>query len=99
MPKQSKPMTKRIPALLARTHFGQILDRAGGNRERFVVTKKGQAKVIILGVEDYLRTVVEPSPELVALQEEAARSGKDIALEDIQAEIDAWRNENAFKPS
>ena len=43
-----------IPAFLARTQFGQILDRVSGNNERLVVTKKGEAKAIILGLEDFL---------------------------------------------
>ena len=41
-------MTKNVPAFIARTQFGQILDRASKNKERFLVTKKGEAKAIIL---------------------------------------------------
>jgi hypothetical protein len=39
--KLNRSMTKRVPALLARTQFGQILERVARNRERFVVTKQG----------------------------------------------------------
>ena len=56
MPKKSVvPMTKRVPAFIARTQFGQILNRVAQNHERFVVTKKGEATAVILGVEDFCR--------------------------------------------
>ncbi len=56
-------MTKSVPAFIARTQFGQILNRVAQNRERFVVTRKGEATAVILGIEDFLQTVVKPSPE------------------------------------
>jgi hypothetical protein len=51
--KENLYMTKNIPAFLARTQFGQILEPVSQNNERFLVTKKGQAKAAILGVEDF----------------------------------------------
>jgi prevent-host-death family protein len=72
---QSQYMTKSVPALLARTQFGQILERVARNRERFVVTKNGQAKAVILSIEDYLRSVVKAPASMAALQEQAKRSG------------------------
>lgn len=93
-------MTKRIPALLARTQFGQIFDRVTRNRERFLVTKKGEAKVVIMSIEDYLRSIVKTPPSMAALQEQAKRSGADkFTFEEIQAEIDASRNEKTPNPS
>src|SRR5262244_3902961 len=83
-----KLVTKSIPAFIARTQFGQILERVSGNRERFVVTKKGEAKAIILGVEDFLQAVVQIPPELAAIQAEAKKRGVDtLTLEEIEAEI------------
>ena len=85
-------MTKNVPAFIARTQFGQILERASKNKERFLVTKKGEAKAIILGVEDYLRTIVETPESLSALQKEAQKSGADkLSLEEIEKEINAVR--------
>ena len=49
-------MTKNIPAFLARTQFGQILDRVSKDNERFVITKKGEATAVILGIDDFLKT-------------------------------------------
>jgi hypothetical protein len=39
--KRDHVMTKNVPAFIARTQFGQILERASKNNERFLVTKKG----------------------------------------------------------
>ena len=85
-------MTKNVPAFIARTQFGQILERVSRNGERFVVTKKGEAKAVILGVEDFLQAVVQPTASLVALQSEAKKSGaQKLSLEEIEKEIDAVR--------
>ena len=87
-----KLVTKSVPAFIARTQFGQILERVSGNRERFLVTKKGEAKAIILGVEDFLQAVVKIPPELAAIQAEAKKRGVDkLTLEEIEAEIQAVR--------
>ena len=93
MPKKKEQiMTKNVPAFIARTQFGQILERVSQNSERFVVTKKGEAKAIILGVEDFLQAVVETPEALSALQKEAAKSGANkLTLEEIEKEIDAVR--------
>jgi prevent-host-death family protein len=93
MPKKDRPyMTKNIPAFLARTQFGQILERVSKNNERFLVTKKGEAKAIILGVEDFLRAMVETPKSLSALQEQARKRKLDkLTLEEIEKEIDAVR--------
>jgi len=85
-------MTKNIPAFIARTQFGQILDRAANRNERFVVTKKGEAKAIILGVEDFLQATGETPASLVRLQQQAKKSGANkMSLEEIEKEIDAVR--------
>src|SRR5712664_1546357 len=95
---QSQSMTKSVSALLARTQFGQILDRVARNRERFVVTKNGEAKAVILSIEDYLRSVVKTPASMAALQEQAKRSGADkLTLEEIQAEIEAVRQAKAHQ--
>lgn len=97
MPKKgSQSMTKSVPAFLARTQFGQILDRVARNRERFVVTKKGEATAVIMGIEDFLQAVVKTPDSLAALQEEAKRSGMaNLKIEEIEAEIEAVRHAKA----
>ena len=93
MPKKGSPLvTKSLPAFLARTQFGQILGRVSRNRERFLVTKKGEAKAVILGIEDFLQSVVKTPKSLAALQEQAKKSGADnLTLEEIEAEIASVR--------
>ena len=85
-------MTKNIPAFIARTQFGQILERVTKNNERFVVTKKGEATAVILGIEDFLQATGETPEALRTLQGEATKSGADkLTLEEIEKEIDAVR--------
>jgi len=93
MPKPaSAPMTKTLPAFIARTQFGQILERVSQQGDRFVVTKKGEAKAVILGVEDFLRSVVKTPKSLAALQAQAKKGGAHrLTLEEIEAEITALR--------
>src|SRR5512132_32001 len=90
--KKDQAMTKNVPAFIARTQFGQILERASQNNERFLVTKKGEAKAIILGVEDFLQAISEPPESLSALQKQAKKAGADkLTLEEIEKEIDKVR--------
>lgn len=93
MPKKEPPrVTKTLPALIARTQFGQILERVSQNRERFLVTKKGEAKAVILGVEDFLEAIVKAPQSLATLQAQAKKAGSDgLTLEEIEAEIAAVR--------
>src|SRR4051794_30772436 len=85
-------MTKNIPAFITRTQFGQILERVATGNERFVVTKKGEAKAIILGVEDFLQATGETPASLRALQQQAQKRGANkLTIEEIEQEIDAVR--------
>jgi prevent-host-death family protein len=93
-------MTKNVPALIARTHFGQILERASQNNERFVITKKGEAKAIILGVEDFLQAVENPPESLVELHKQAKRSGTyEMTLEETEKEIESVRGVKQKHPA
>ena len=93
MPKgRASPVTKSVPAFIARTQFGQVLERVSQNRDRFLVTRKGEVKAVILGVEDFLQAVVKTPTSLAALQRQARRRGTvKLTLEDIEAEIAAVR--------
>ena len=95
MPKREpKLVTKTLPAFLARTQFGQILERVSKSRDRFLVTKNGEATAVILGVEDFLDAVVKTPDALKALQQQAKQSGaSNLTLEEIEEEIAAVRRE------
>ena len=101
MPKKETPLvTKSIPAFQARTQFGQILERVSQNRERFLVTKKGEAKAVILGVEDIMQAVVMTPKSLAALHKQAQKSRADkLTLEEIEAEIATVRRAKSRQPA
>jgi prevent-host-death family protein len=85
-------VTKNISALVARTQLGQILERVKKNKERFLISRKGEATAVILSVEDYLRNIVKQPEVLTRLQKQAKKAGTNkLTLEEIDAEIKAFR--------
>ncbi len=90
----TKRIARIIPALTARTQFGQILKRAGQNKERFVVERRGEPGVVIMSVEEYLRLFAEPVSEFETLRREAKAKGLDrLTLRDINREIKRYRRD------
>jgi hypothetical protein len=68
------------------------MERASLKRERFLVTRNGEAKAVILGVEDFLEAVVKTPKSLARLQRQAAKRGaRRLSLEEIETEIAAVR--------
>ena len=89
---KTAPVTKSVPACIARTQFGQILERVSRNRDRFLVTRKGEVTAVILCLEDVLQTVVKTPKSLAARQRQARNRGTEKrTLEEIEAEIAAVR--------
>lgn len=91
---------KTIPALVARNEFGEILKRVKGNKERFVVSRKGEAAAVILGYEDFVRSVLKIKEPVIlrTIRKQARRSGvSKLSLEEINAEIRAAREERREK--
>jgi prevent-host-death family protein len=87
-------MERRIDAHVARTQFGQIMDLAVRNNERFVVDRRGEPAVVIMSVQDFIRTAAPPPDWLQKAWAGAKRRGLDaLTLDDINAEIDAARRE------
>jgi len=92
-------MTKKISALTARTQFGQIMDRAIERQERFLVDRRGEPAVIIMSVDDYLRTIAPEDRVLKTIRDAAKRTGLDkLTMKEIDAEIAAYRLEKRIKP-
>src|SRR5918996_5815438 len=87
---------KTIPEFIARNQLGRILERVKGNKERFVVFRKGEAMAVILGYEDFLRSILrlkEPAI-LKNIRKEARRlSTSRLTSAEIEAEIRAAREE------
>lgn len=91
-------MPKVITALTARTQFGQILRRAGRQQERFVVDRRGNPEVVIMGIKDFLKTIV-PEPEVLRAIRAEARRNKTSKLtsRQIDREINAYRRERKLR--
>lgn len=87
-------MNRRVDAHLARTQFGQIMDRAVENNERFVVERRGEPAVVIMSVQDFIRTAAPPPDWLENAWSGAKKRGLDkLNSRDIDAEIQAYRRE------
>lgn len=91
--KEDSKAIRSISALMARTQLGQILERVSKNKDRFLISKRGEAKAVILGVEDYLKNVVKQPEALTKLQKQAEQAGTNkLTLEEIEKEIKAFRS-------
>ena len=83
-----------VSALTARTQLGQILKRAAGNNERFVVDRRGEPSVVIMSIRDYIDTVSPEPGWLKEIQAASRRRGTGrLTLRQINAEIAAARRE------
>jgi len=87
-------MDRRIDAHIARTQFGQIMDLAVKNNERFIVDRRGEPAVVIMSVQDFVRTAAPPPDWLQKAWAGAKRRGLDaLTLDDINTEINTHRSE------
>jgi prevent-host-death family protein len=91
---QGKSKTKLIDALSARTRFGELMEEAEKGKTRFLVSRRGKPKVVILGVEDYLRSIVKQPEILTTLQLSARKAGVDKMSDE---EIAAYRRSKSKK--
>jgi prevent-host-death family protein len=87
-------MDRRIDAHIARTQFGQLMDLAVDNNERFIVDRRGEPAVVIMSVQDFIRTAAPPPDWLTKASAGAKRRGLDaVTPDEINAEIAAHRRE------
>jgi prevent-host-death family protein len=85
-------MTSVISALTARTQLGQIIRRASQKDERFVVGRRGEPKIIIMGLRDYIKTLAPAPRWLREVRAEARRKGLDqLSMREINREVAASR--------
>jgi hypothetical protein len=83
---------RRIDAHIARTQFGQIMDLATKSNERFIVDRRGEPAVVIMSVQDFIRTAAPPPDWLEKAWAGAKRRGLDtLTRAEIDAEITAHR--------
>jgi prevent-host-death family protein len=88
---------KVISALAARTQLGQIMRRARLEQTRFVVDRRGEPQVVIMGIKDFLNTIAPEKKVLAAIRADARKKGKDkISLREINREIRSYRRERSL---
>jgi prevent-host-death family protein len=88
----TKSVTKLIDALSVRTRLGEVMEQAEKENVRFLVSRRGKPKVVILSVEDYLRNVVKKDQLLAEIQLDAQKAGLDkISEGEIESEIQSYR--------
>src|SRR3954469_13706520 len=85
-------LDRRIDPHIARTQFGQLLDLATTNNQPFIVARRGEPAVVIMSVQDFIRTAAPPPDWLEKAWSGAKRRGVDtFTPADIDAEIAAHR--------
>jgi hypothetical protein len=93
-------MGRRIDAHIARTLFGQIMDLATKNNERFVVDPRGEPAIVIMSVHDFIRMAAPPPDWLQKAWAGGKRRGLDaLAPANIDAEIAAHRRTRKKEPT
>ncbi len=81
MPRRT--MTITVPAYVARTQLGSLLERVANRKARFVVTRSGKPTAVLLGIADFDDMLEELDPEFQKSLKAAAkeyRAGKAISL-------------------
>jgi prevent-host-death family protein len=88
---------KIVSALAARTQFGQIMRRARTDNQRFVVDRRGEPQVVIMGVKDFIKTMAPEKKVLAAIRAASRKNGTNkLSLREINREIRAYRKEQSL---
>lgn len=89
---ENRNTTTLIDALYARTRFGELIEKAETESIRYVVSRRGKPKVVILGVEDYLKNIIKRDKLLVEVQLSAKQAKLDkMTIAEIDSEIENYR--------
>jgi len=71
--------------------------RARLEQTRFVVDRRGEPQIVIMGIKDFLTTIAPEKKILAAIRADARRKGKDkLSLREINREIRAYRRERSL---
>jgi prevent-host-death family protein len=88
---------KIVSALAARTQLGQIMRRARADNTRFVVDRRGEPQVVIMGIKDFLRTIAPEKQTLAAIRKASRENGRNkLSMREINREIRAYRRERSL---
>ena len=72
-----------IPAYIARTQLGSLLQQAAQKKARFVITKSGKPTAVLLGVTDFDDMLEELDPDFQKSLKAATKeyqAGKAVSL-------------------
>lgn len=93
---KTKTTLKSIEALEARVRFGSVMSEVEKTNTRFLVSRRGKPKMIMLSVNDYLKNILKEDTLLTQIQLKAKESGLDkMTSGEINAEIRDSRKERA----
>lgn len=71
--------------------------RARMEQTRFVVDRRGEPQIVIMGIKDFLRTIAPEKKILTAIRADARKKGKDkLSLREINREVRAYRRERSL---
>lgn len=90
--------TKLIDALQARVRFGEVMEEVEKRNTRFLVSRRGKPKIVMLSIEDYLKNILREQGLLAEIQLTAKEKGlARITSEEIDSEIRAYRRDKKKK--
>lgn len=72
------------------------MERARKNGERFVVDRRGEPQVVIMGIEDFIKTIAPEPAVMSAIRADARRKGTNrLTMRQIDTEIARYRREQS----
>ena len=89
MPRRGATRTTTVPADIAHTQLGSLLEQVRQKKARYVITKSGKPAAVLIGAEDFDDILEELDPEFQKSLKVAARehrAGKSITLGDYLKE-------------
>jgi hypothetical protein len=68
--------------------------RARTQNTRFIVDRRGEPQVVIMSIQDFLKTIAPEKKVVAAIRDASRKQGKDkLSMRQIDAEIRAYRRE------
>jgi len=89
------PIIKLIDAVTARARFGALLKSLEKQNTRFLISRRGKPKAVILSIEDYLKNFLKKPSILAKMQTDAEKAGLNlISDEEIIVEVENSRRKS-----
>lgn len=87
-------MTNVITIEKAKKELPEIIKKVRGSKKRFLLSRQGRPQAVVLGYDDYLRSIIRSGrpKAMTRIQEEAKAKGLDkLTLKEIDAEVRTYR--------